>query len=620
MTRRRDVVPVTVWHKATPGPRGRAQSTTNTPSTMSLDLIGTYAPNPTSVRARTTQLDASPQGDKLVYAQGRTVVIRRLDDPHGTTLYAQHAQPVTVARISPSGYYVASADASGKVRVWDIAGDEQTLKLEVAALGGRVHDLTWDGESKRILVVGEGREKYAHAFLADTGSSVGELSGHSKPVNAVCARAQRPFRAVTGADDANVIFYTGVPFKYARTLSYHTRFVHDVAYAPNGSAFASAGADGRIFTYEGQGGDMQGELKRGEESAHSGTVFAIQYAPDSSLLASAGADGCVRVWDVATRTVMCEWHSDEPDRVHAQQVGLVWTRKNEIISLSLSGVLTVLEPDTPMQVRAMLCGPTMGNVGVALRSGMIGAACRDGRVYTYNGGVERVPMHSAWPTPVAFGSADAWVVASLDNNVRQFSTGDVAVHSVQGHIRHMHVNADATYVLTDQGLSVGDALYDVPDDATCVAAQGSLVAIGTHSAQVHLYRREGAALNKLGDLTSARSAITALAFSPDAALLAAGESNGKILVYDTASQSLKLHQWVFHTARIHSIAWSADGAHAVSTSLDTHIYVWSVARPMHKAVYKNAHAGGACAAVWRDAHTIVSSGADGAVRTFRFAA
>lgn len=57
----------------------------------------------------------------------------------------------------------------------DLAGEDQVLKNEVKALGGRINDLAWDSESKRILVGGDGRDRFAHAFTFDTGSSVGEL-------------------------------------------------------------------------------------------------------------------------------------------------------------------------------------------------------------------------------------------------------------------------------------------------------------------------------------------------------------------------------------------------------------------------------------------------------------
>ena len=70
--------------------------------------------------------------------------------------------------------------------------------------------------------------------------------------------------------------------------------------------------------------------------------------------------------------------------------------------------------------------------------------------------------------------------------------------------------------------------------------------------------------------------------------------------------------------RINTIQWSPDGTHAASSSLDTHVYVWSVERPMKNVSFKNAHAGGVTGAVWADAQTIATAGADGLVRKFAF--
>lgn len=68
------------------------------------------------------------------------------------------------------------------------------LKNEVKALSGRVNDLAW--LETRVVAVGEGKEKFGSAFTFDSGNSVGEISGHSKPINSIAIRQQRPFRAV----------------------------------------------------------------------------------------------------------------------------------------------------------------------------------------------------------------------------------------------------------------------------------------------------------------------------------------------------------------------------------------------------------------------------------------
>lgn len=73
--------------------------------------------------------------------------------------------------------------------MWDVAGSDQILKYEgKGALGGKINDLAWDAESKRICIVGEGRESFAKCFMADSGSSCGELVGHSKVRHMICAQ------------------------------------------------------------------------------------------------------------------------------------------------------------------------------------------------------------------------------------------------------------------------------------------------------------------------------------------------------------------------------------------------------------------------------------------------
>ncbi len=50
-------------------------------------------------------------------------------------------------------------DSGGKVRIWDTTNKEHILKNEYQPIGGAIRDVAWDGESKRIVVGGEGRDK-----------------------------------------------------------------------------------------------------------------------------------------------------------------------------------------------------------------------------------------------------------------------------------------------------------------------------------------------------------------------------------------------------------------------------------------------------------------------------
>lgn len=81
---------------------------------------------PSTQRGLPTPLSADPKGERIAYASGKSVFVRSIDDPAQSKQYTQHTANTTVARFSPSGFYVASGDASGTVKVWDCVGEGAT--------------------------------------------------------------------------------------------------------------------------------------------------------------------------------------------------------------------------------------------------------------------------------------------------------------------------------------------------------------------------------------------------------------------------------------------------------------------------------------------------------------
>lgn len=85
--------------------------------------------------------------------------------------------------------------------------------------------------------------------MYDTGTSVGEINGHSKAVNSCSIRPCRPFKIVTCSDDSQVNFYSGPPYKFGHSVRKHTGFVNCVRYSPNGELFVSVGSDAKVSFY-----------------------------------------------------------------------------------------------------------------------------------------------------------------------------------------------------------------------------------------------------------------------------------------------------------------------------------------------------------------------------------
>ncbi|KAI8865411.1 WD40 repeat-like protein, partial [Ramicandelaber brevisporus] len=322
------------------------------------------APQPSTARAYAVRLEANPTGTHLMYANGRSIVVRELANPDHAQVYSGHTKQVTVARFAPTGNYVASGDVRGNVRIWDFADSEHRVKYEAQGLisGGvseisGIRDIAWDAESKRVLAVGDGRETLGHVFMWDSGNSTGTISGHTRTVNACSMRPKRPFRAATASDDQTVCFYSGAPYKHELTIRDHAGFVNDVRFSPDGALFASVGQDKCIFVYDGDTGDRAVDLASaaasaagsGSEAKHKGTIFSLAWSPDSTQLITSSADSTVRLWDVAAQKLISTF-TIHPDvrrpgftRFDTQQVGNLWT-PSHMVSLSSDGTLNYLDP------------------------------------------------------------------------------------------------------------------------------------------------------------------------------------------------------------------------------------------------------------------------------------
>ena len=121
------------------------------------DVERTLGPNPTTERGKPTVINAHPTEPLIIYAAGKFIVIKNTKKPSECFVYRGHSAKTTVAKFSPSGYWVASGDVTGKVRVWSWDNPEHLTKLETPVFAGAVNDLDWDMESKKIVAVGDSR-------------------------------------------------------------------------------------------------------------------------------------------------------------------------------------------------------------------------------------------------------------------------------------------------------------------------------------------------------------------------------------------------------------------------------------------------------------------------------
>ncbi|KAK7220608.1 hypothetical protein V2G26_008611 [Clonostachys chloroleuca] len=587
---------------------------------------------PTTTRGQPTQLSADSKGQRLAYASGKSIFVRSIDNPAESKEYTGHTAATTVARFAPNGFKVASGDASGMLRIWEPESIEST-RGEYGIISGRLNDIAWDGDSQRVIAVGDGREQFGRCITADSGNSVGEIIGHSKSVNAVAMKSQRPFRATTVGDDGNVVFYHGAPYKFNEKTTLHTGFVLGAAYSPDGTAFVTVGADKKIQLYDGKTGQPTKEIGQGE---HTGSIFSVSWSQDSKKFATASADQTVKLWDVDSGSVIQSWKFGDGVSVRDQQVGVVIVPGRSdglIISINLDGELIYLNEGKPEPSRIVqghyksITGLTEGSdgKGTTVWSGSFdGRVCHwdinTGKATTVDGQQHTNKIARLVSAPGRTYSA-GWddKLRIVDESAKTF-LGDAVQLSAQP--TDASASNGLIYVATASGVNVfsNDKLLKengLDYTATSIAASGSIVAVGGNQNAVTIYKSgSSGSLEKVKEISNPTGSISALSFSKDGAHLAAGNSVGKIYVYKTDSWELAADRWSAHTARVTSIAWHDSGKYAASGSLDTNIFVWCLEKSLQGKRIKaaNAHKDGVNGVCWVAGGKVASGGGDAAVK------
>ncbi|KAI1083291.1 WD40 repeat-like protein [Whalleya microplaca] len=174
-----------------------------------------------------------------------------------------HTKPVSQARVSPDGRWIASASADGTIRIWD-AGTGQHMDTLVGHMAG-VSAVAWSPDSKTLA---------------------------------------------SGSDDKAIRLWdrvTGRPTR-AKPLLGHHNYVYCLAFSPKGNILASGSYDEAVFLWDVRAGRLMRSLP-----AHSDPVSGIDFCRDGTLVVSCSTDGLTRIWDTATgqclRTLV---HEDNP--------------------------------------------------------------------------------------------------------------------------------------------------------------------------------------------------------------------------------------------------------------------------------------------------------------------
>ena len=587
-------------------------------------LQARLVPGPSLERGHSISVKAHPKEPKLIYCFGKYVVVRSLDDAGDNFVYRGHKHAVGAAAFAPNGFWVASGDAAGFLRVWAWDNPEHILKVEVQVFAGAIKDVQWDGESKRIVVVGAGSNVKAKCVMWDTGNAVGEMVGHQKTVLSVAYRQQRPFRIFTGGEDFKCVFYKGPPFKLDHSCSEHTNYVNQVCYSRDGSKIASVGSDKKIVVYEGKDGTVEETLP----VKHQGSVYCVAFSEDGTRLITGGADKALKVWKVGGGKDALESSTAMGTEVADMQLGVFWGH-GQALSVSLSGDVNYLDVSSSgVSTTKKVQAPSAPVSCLTVAHSEIVIGCNDGTVFTASG-KEWTKVAGSAPRSIcraAHGgkvtsvcsTKDGFATCGFDDKVRFVVKNEYTptVVDVEGQPLGLGSLGADVAVATTKGLGIitngAVSKFESTNwDPTTLATHESLIAVGGKDGIIRVF---DASLKEVFSSVAHRSQITALSWSLDGSKLAAGDAEREIKVYDASDKyaTVLANKWRHHNARVTALAWGPSNKLA-STSNDETIYVWDFAKPATAIKeYKFAHKDGGLGLAWKG-DQLVSAGMDGVV-------
>jgi WD40 repeat protein/DNA-binding SARP family transcriptional activator len=466
----------------------------------------------------------------------------------------------------------------------------------------------WDALTGRRLgpplQVGTAAESGLVGFSSD-GSQLVTSSSSDRDTVIRDAVSLRPVRSLGGGGTPAALSPDGRIVAFGRTdgsvrlLDLHTGIlrvtadrhdgaVTDLNFTPDSRTLLTAGGDGRVIRWN------VADARRIETfTGHAGSVSQITIAPDGNTAYSAGEDGTVIAWDLAGSRRL-----DQPFRA-APRSPIVFPpplRGDNPTQLAPRGI------PVPVAGLTVATTPGGGHFAVADDTGHVDvfdsrtfqrrrlpirpgtqisavALAPDGRTaaaITTNGHLRFANLNGRLgPLQPAYAreqDAAAWSLA-FSRNGRWLATAGLPTPSLRlWDVNHRKIVS--TSLLPPYAVAA----------AVAFSPDGTKLAAAAHDPEGTGAAIEILSVPQLAQLKTIRApAAKSLEFSPDGRLLALGDDQGRVWIYDTRTWTPRGHPLIAHTSAIDTINISPDGRTLATTSTDGTTRLWDLAsgRPLN---------------------------------------
>lgn len=560
-----------------------------------------------SLAAQLTLTAYRMQGTRDAY----TDLLNTQNVPLSQLLTGSSSTVYTVA-YSPSGRTLASGDANGMLRLWNLSVP--------------THPTLWCPP----IATGAGSVYWA-AFNPDE-------------------------RTLATADGDGTVRLWNVtdpshPSPWGPALTGHSQFVFSVAFSPDGHTLASAGADHTVRLWNVT--DPRRPTLLGQPLVSPQAVASATFSPDGHTLAVAGHDNTVRLWNVTDPAHPVLWTAPltgQTDVVYAVAFSPDGHTMATVAGDHTVWLWNTADPAHPTPIGQPLTGHTDIVYAVAFSPDgrMLATAGADQSVRLWNLSDPANPValgtpltgHTGYVYQLAF-SPDGHTLASAsaDQTVRLW---DIPRTNLIGH--QSYVNAVAFspngHLLASGSSDETVELWNVADPAepvrltTLATGHTKPIVWLTFSPDSHILAttsRDGTARlwnladpahpQSIGQPLDTRSGTIAMAvFSPDGHTLATTGADQTVRLWNItnpANPHLIGQPLTGHTGYVYWVGFSPDGQTLAGAGADDRLLLWNIANPAqpHLEATVNTNTGGVeHAAFSPDENTLATAGLDHTVR------
>ena len=564
--------------------------------------IKLHAPNPKTAQGYASCFVISKDKKWLGYCVKNIVVIRNMENLTEAKSYTKHICEVTAMAFHPEGKLAASADVKGNISIWFIDKLIESSKVE-NAFAGKINGLDFTEDGTKLLIYGEGKKKFGRVINWEMKNDVGEIGNISKTLISGCFSTKKPYRAMVGGDDGKVNFYEGPPFKHKCEFKEHLgKFVSSIQCSPDGTRFVSAGFDKKIVIYDAKEGTILDQFDASKvQNGHQMAIVSCAFIDDEKL-ATASIDRTVKIWNLKEKTLLftlipaplpakgrlenkyifCGIQSDGKQVVAVALDGTLYSWKvesleeNKLPDLALHGhQFPVTSVAVAKNAKEIISGDTNNLVLIWPESGI----ARE----LYCGGNDKKGISNI---AVSFDETLIYITevqGSLLCFDRASGEKKFEISDIKGNFKGLvpsrknneEVFALQTKILFKIKNGAVEKKTTLSYETKCFEVNEELgeYLIGDKKGKLHVldmeFKEKSCPSIHFGEYQTIK-------LSPDGKLIASGDNQRIILVYEAESKKVVCDRFGFHTGSIFDLDWSGDSKFLASASLDGSVMLWDI--------------------------------------------